>query len=65
MKCKYCGYNISLEEEYCPHCGNKNEEAAKHIADMEQYGIQPHFRTAEALNWMRKGDRYDYTERDG
>lgn len=37
MKCKYCGYNISLEEEYCPHCGNKNEQAAKHIADMEQY----------------------------
>ena len=37
MKCKYCGYNIGIEEEYCPHCGNKNEQAARHIADMEQY----------------------------
>lgn len=37
MKCKYCGYNIGLEEERCPHCGNINEQAAKHIADMKQY----------------------------
>ncbi|MCR5357999.1 MAG: hypothetical protein K6E63_11425 [Lachnospiraceae bacterium] len=37
MKCKYCGYNIGLEDERCPHCGNINDEAAKHIADMKQY----------------------------
>lgn len=37
MKCKYCGYNIGLEDERCPHCGNLNDEAAKHIADMKQY----------------------------
>ena len=37
MKCKYCGYNIGLEDEYCPHCGKLNEQAATHIADMKHY----------------------------
>jgi len=37
MKCKYCGNNLGLEEEYCPHCGKPNEEAAKHIAGMKEY----------------------------
>ncbi len=37
MKCKYCGYNIGLEDEYCPHCGKLNELAAAHIADMKHY----------------------------
>ncbi|MBQ6539659.1 MAG: nicotinate (nicotinamide) nucleotide adenylyltransferase [Oscillospiraceae bacterium] len=35
------------------------------IADMEQYGVRPHERTANALNWLRKGEHYDNTERDG
>ncbi len=37
MKCKYCGYNIGLEDKYCPHCGKLNDQAAQHIADMEHY----------------------------
>ena len=37
MKCKYCGYNLGLEDEYCPHCGKANEQAKKHIEDMKHY----------------------------
>ena len=35
------------------------------IADMEEWGVKPHERTAKALEWLRKGDHYDYTERNG
>ncbi len=37
MKCKFCGGNLSLEDEYCPHCGMVNEQARQHIRDMRRY----------------------------
>ncbi|MBQ0028422.1 MAG: hypothetical protein KBS96_07455 [Lachnospiraceae bacterium] len=37
MKCKSCGYNLSIEDGWCPHCGTKNEAAKQHNADMEKY----------------------------
>lgn len=37
MKCKYCGGPLSIEEEYCPHCGALNQEARQHIEDMKRY----------------------------
>lgn len=37
MKCKYCGNNLGIEDEFCPHCGKENSQAAKHIADMKNY----------------------------
>ena len=37
MKCGYCGGALSLEDERCPHCGQLNEHAQKHIADMRRY----------------------------
>ncbi len=37
MKCDYCGYNLNLEDLFCPHCGKKNEHIARHVADMEHY----------------------------
>lgn len=37
MKCQYCGGNLSLEDEYCPHCGKPNENAIQHIKDMKHY----------------------------
>lgn len=37
MKCNYCGYNLNIEDIYCPHCGKKNDHAAKHAADMEKF----------------------------
>lgn len=37
MKCQYCGNNIGIEDEVCPHCGKENTQAAKHIADMQKY----------------------------
>lgn len=37
MKCEFCGGTLSLENEYCPHCGRPNEHARKHIEDMRHY----------------------------
>lgn len=37
MKCKYCGGPLSLEDEYCPHCGALNQEARQHIEEMKKY----------------------------
>lgn len=37
MKCNYCGYNLGIEDLFCPHCGKQNEHTAKHMADMEHY----------------------------
>lgn len=37
MKCKFCGAPLSLEDERCPFCGEINEQAAKHVADMKHY----------------------------
>lgn len=37
MKCKYCGGPLSIEDEYCPHCGALNQEARQHIEDMRRY----------------------------
>lgn len=37
MKCKHCGGNLSLEDAFCPHCGQPNEDARQHVADMERY----------------------------
>ena len=38
MKCKNCGAPLNLNVKFCPNCGTPNEEAAKHIKDMENYG---------------------------
>lgn len=37
MKCQYCGYNLGIEDEFCPHCGKENSQVAKHVADMKQF----------------------------
>lgn len=37
MKCPHCGGEITLEQKYCPYCGNLNEAAQKHVADMAHY----------------------------
>lgn len=37
MKCQYCGYNLGLDDEKCPHCGEINTQAASHIATMKDY----------------------------
>lgn len=37
MKCRYCGGNIGLEDNVCPHCGRPNELAQQHLQDMKQY----------------------------
>lgn len=37
MKCEFCGGNLSLEAEVCPHCGQVNKHAQQHIKDMKRY----------------------------
>lgn len=37
MKCEYCGGSLSLEDEYCPHCGQPNKHAKQHIKDMRRF----------------------------
>lgn len=37
MKCEHCNGNLTLEQEYCPHCGQPNKHARKHIDDMRRY----------------------------
>lgn len=35
MKCRYCGYNLTFEDEFCPHCGKENDQAKGHVAKMK------------------------------
>jgi hypothetical protein len=37
MKCEFCGGDLSLEAEVCPHCGRLNKHAQQHIKDMKHY----------------------------
>lgn len=37
MKCEFCGADLSLEAEVCPHCGQLNKHAQQHIRDMKRY----------------------------
>ncbi|MDD6798391.1 MAG: zinc ribbon domain-containing protein [Clostridia bacterium] len=40
MRCKNCGAPLDLNTRFCPNCGSQNEQAIKHISDMEKYGRQ-------------------------
>ena len=37
MKCKYCGSNLGIEDEFCPYCGKVNKKAAKYLAEKNKY----------------------------
>lgn len=37
MKCKYCGTNLTLENEVCPFCRRPNEDAKIYINKKKQY----------------------------
>ncbi len=50
MKCNYCGYNLEIEDVYCPHCGKKNEHVEKHAADMAKYDSEFKKTKAEVLS---------------
>lgn len=40
MKCNSCGYNLNIEDLFCPHCGTKNNQAAKHESDMKHFDAE-------------------------
>lgn len=37
MKCRYCGGEVGLEENFCPYCGRPNEQAQGHHRDMASF----------------------------
>lgn len=37
MNCAHCGAPVTLEEKYCPHCGQPNIQAVRHSEDMAHY----------------------------
>ena len=37
VKCKNCGGEVGLEEQFCPYCGTPNEQAVRHYQDMADY----------------------------
>lgn len=37
MKCEFCGGNLSLEDKYCPHCGQINKHSQEHIREMGHF----------------------------
>jgi len=37
MKCKYCGAEVGLEENFCSYCGKPNDQALRHSQDMANY----------------------------
>lgn len=37
MKCKYCGSELSINDEACPFCGQKNEDAKPYTKTMKNY----------------------------
>lgn len=37
MKCPYCGSPLGLEDEFCSFCGQRNQFAKKHQADMKHF----------------------------
>ena len=37
MNCAHCGAPVTLEDKYCPHCGQPNIQAAQHSEDMARY----------------------------
>ena len=45
MKCKHCGGEVGLEQRFCPYCGKPNEEAMKHVEEMEK--IQSSYKKTE------------------
>ena len=37
MKCKYCGNNLTIDDEKCPFCGQDNTYAVKHRSQMHYF----------------------------
>ena len=36
MKCKSCGANLRMEDEFCPNCGTVNSDAVRQSQDMQE-----------------------------
>ncbi len=54
MKCNYCGYNLDIEDAFCPHCGKKNRHVEKHAADMAKYDTEFKKTKAEVISNSRR-----------
>lgn len=37
MKCRYCGAEVGLEENFCSYCGKPNDQAIRHSREMASF----------------------------
>ena len=37
MKCEHCGYNLQIEDSFCPYCGQPNPFAVRHQREMQHF----------------------------
>lgn len=58
MKCKCCGANVTIEDEFCPYCGALNEPARKHIEDMKRYAKDYSDTRKEVMSNAEKQSRH-------
>ena len=54
MKCTGCGNNINLELPFCPYCGRPNDQAKKHVEDMQKYKNEFERTQSEVLENSKK-----------
>ncbi len=59
MKCEQCSGPITLEEEFCPHCGALNKEARRHLEDMKRFNADYEQTKSKVMaNSARQGKRH-------
>jgi len=37
VKCEHCGYNLQIEDSFCPYCGQPNPFAVRHQKEMQHF----------------------------
>lgn len=61
MKCDYCGSNLGIEDELCPHCGNPNTHARQHSEAMRMFNSRFRATEAEVRENTRRFNRFTVT----
>lgn len=54
MKCKYCGGEVGLEENFCTYCGRPNDQAVRHTQDMVNFRRRFAATEADVVNKTRR-----------
>ncbi len=57
MKCKFCGSNLGIEDEFCPHCGKPNDQFEGNRREMKEYKKELEDTKKEAKASSKKNSR--------